>query len=457
LTTRRCTFDGFEVDSTHLLAVAATVAPIVDGDDDPTSRGPIPIADLSGVKLGNFVIEGLLGRGGMATVWSAVHQNLGSFVAIKILAPHITDTDEAQARFFREAKVSAQLAHAHVVKVIDFARDPNIGAYIVMERLSGDPLDRLLAETGPLPEERATSIALQIADALGAAHDLGIVHRDVKPANVFVTRSLGRDFVKVVDFGIAKLSLDRATALTRSGKLFGTPLYMSPEQWDDSEVGPASDIYSLGVVLYEMMTGRLPLSGSAMIEMAKQVALTQPRSMRVHRPELSSDIDAIVLRCLRKEPGERFASMAELTARLREAQGAYGVSLRGGRHERSTRRVAVLLTVGAVAVAALLAVGSPWTRRPSGNAQLSPAIIPAAEPLEPPNMAPAPASGPAKTPDPAPSVSAALAPSTPVTATVAAPRKPRFSPRSPVPTPGDVGPKTPPAEKLDEEDVLRKR
>jgi serine/threonine protein kinase len=348
LATRRCPVDGFEVDSSHVLAVATTIEP---NSGVPSRRSPSlpPAEDLTGTKLGRYVIEGLLGRGGMATVWRAVHEELGGSVAIKVLDKRVVETEDAQERFLREAKVAARLNHDHVVKVIDFARDPVVGSYIVMELLDGRPLDRLLA-SGPLDEARAIALGLQIADALAAAHAMGIIHRDLKPGNVFVIRALGMEAVKVVDFGIAKLSIEKATALTRPGKLFGTPLYMSPEQWDNADVGPASDVYSLGVVLYEMLTGHLPISGSVMTEMAKNVALTSPRSLRTHRPNISPALDAVVLRCLEKDAKNRFASMAELTNALREAQRtpSRSVTITGQQRVAQNKRSALIF--GAVAV-----------------------------------------------------------------------------------------------------------
>ncbi|AKU98212.1 serine/threonine protein kinase [Labilithrix luteola] len=348
--------DGHLLDS--VLAVAPTVTPTVG----PRSE---VILDLVGRKLGKYVVRELIGQGGMATVWSAVHEELGGVVAIKLLDARLLDGD-APERFLREARVSAQLNHDHVVKVIDFARDPEFGSYIIMERLTGHPLDRVLASQGPLEERRVIALAMQIADALGAAHEAGIVHRDLKPGNVFLTRALGTEVVKVVDFGIAGVSAERTTLLTRSGAMFGTPLYMSPEQWDGVQVGPASDIYSLGVVMFEMLTGRLPIAAGALTEMAKKVALMEAPSMLTVRPDLSPELDAIVLRCLRKHRSERFASMRELAEALRNVGAPRTSRVPPAASIPAPARIApveknhklVVATVGGlIALVALLAIG----------------------------------------------------------------------------------------------------
>ncbi|AKU98784.1 serine/threonine protein kinase [Labilithrix luteola] len=338
---RRCPIDGYEIDDTDLLAVAATITP----EQLATQKTAGANGDLVGRKLGKYVLKELIGRGATASVWSAEHQEIGGNVAVKVLDQRPVDGAEAHERFLREARVSAKLDHDHVVKVIDFGRDASVGSYIVMERLTGQPLDRLIAAEAPLDERRVVALALQVTDALGAAHALGIVHRDLKPGNIFLTRSLGTEVVKVVDFGIARVTFERATDLTGAGVVYGTPLYMSPEQWDNVGVGPASDIYALGVVLYEALTGRLPIAATAITEMAKKVALEEPPSMRATRPNLSPGVDAIVLRCLQKEPEDRFATMMDLADSLRELQD------RKTAPKRSRLKGLVLPAVGAVLLA----------------------------------------------------------------------------------------------------------
>lgn len=458
LAVRRCPDDGFEVDSSHILAVATTIDPTPSGTPPrPRPSGPVPARSLVGTKLGRYVIEELLGRGGMATVWKARHEELGGFVAIKVLDQRIDERaerarsskaegDDAQERFLREAKVSAQLNHDHVVKVIDFARDPEVGSYIVMELLSGLPLDRIIAAEAPLSESRTIAIALQIADALAAAHAVGIVHRDLKPGNVFVTRALGAELIKVVDFGIAKLSIDRATALTVPGKLFGTPLYMSPEQWDNAGVGPRSDIYSFGVVLYEMLTGRLPISGGAMTEMARNVALTSPKSMRAHRASISPALDALVLRCLAKEPEGRYASMTEVGAALRVLAAGGRPAEPGGFRPRYVLPV----VVGAAMVGTFLFLRLREPAPPHA----------AVDPPPPKTVAAATAPPDAPTADPQ---TTPIASSSVPSASVTAPAQ--HPPPLPIPLGGkpnpraghDAGKKPPSSSASDDDDLLRKK
>src|SRR5262249_40533834 len=153
----------------------------------------------------------------------------------------------------------------------------------------GRGLDRVLSAEGPLEESRAVSFALQIADALAAAHAHGIVHRDLKPANIFVTKTLNTEILKVMDFGIAKTAMNTALALTRPGEIYGTPLYMSPEQWDNAAITEASDIYSFGIVLYEMLAGKPPLNGSVLTELVKNVVLREPPPLTLHRPTISPE------------------------------------------------------------------------------------------------------------------------------------------------------------------------
>lgn len=349
------------------LAVATTMHP----DGRKSDRAP-PSNGLVGKRVGRYVVDRLLGKGGMATVWRAVHEQLGGEVAIKVLAPEAVRGEEELERFFREAKVSAQLNHDHVVKVIDFARDPNVGSYIVMELLNGRGLDRVLSAEGPLEESRAVAFALQITDALAAAHAHGIVHRDLKPANIFVTKTLNTEIVKVMDFGIAKTPMSTALALTRPGEIYGTPLYMSPEQWDNADITEASDIYSFGIVLYEMLAGKPPLNGSVLTELVKNVVLREPPPLTLHRPNISPELDAIVLRCLRKQPSQRFANMRELREALERAQNRFDVThtMNGaglsGRRTARPRRPALFgfvtaLGIGAVAAAATFA-GVSWHR-----------------------------------------------------------------------------------------------
>ena len=432
-----------------------------------TETIPPGSGSLVGRRIGRYVIDGLLGKGGMATVWRAVHAELGGEVAIKILAPEAVRGEEEIQRFFREAKVSAQLNHDHVVRVIDFARDPELGAYIVMELLRGLNLDRVLRAEGPLEEGRAVALALQIADALVAAHAHGIIHRDLKPANIFVTRTLGAEVVKVVDFGIAKVPTS-SMSLTRPGEIYGTPRYMSPEQWEGAPITEASDIYSIGVVLYEMLAGKVPVTGPGWTQLAINVALNDIAPIATHRPGISPSIDAIVLRCLRKNPSERFGSMRELQEALERVRDGFDVTfpLPGGsippissdaspnpRRRRSRWRFVPLLATIATVAAGIGYVSGRWPESLRLLGSGRPASAPATAPM--PTEAPPPARAlPAESPEASPkasrhpegasendpassgataasAASAAAAPVPRPPMTRAAPRRPRATPSLP--------------------------
>lgn len=249
-----------------------------------------------------------IGSGGMGTVYEAKHVDLGTRVAIKVLAVDALATEDARARFVREARVAAQLRSVHVAKVVDVDVTDDDRPFMVLELLEGNDLSVEIAR-GPLPVPTAVDYARQALEALGEAHRYGIVHRDVKPANLFVCRAppgVQRRAIKVLDFGIAKVSGgERLTATTDS---FGTPQYMSPEQIRAvHDVGPASDLWSMGVVLYECLTGRLPYEGNATRVIASIVAASVPPPRRF-RQEIPPGLEAVVMKALEKDEAKRYAT-----------------------------------------------------------------------------------------------------------------------------------------------------
>ena len=231
------------------------------GASDPTKRGE---RDLVGrILAGRYAIERVIGRGGMGIVYEARHVTVGRRVAVKVLRPDLARNAEATMRFQREAQVAGSIGHEHIVEVFDFGYSDEGDAYIAMELLEGTDLGALVRESGPLPVGRALEVARQVASALGAAHEKGIVHRDLKSENVFVVAREGRDFVKVVDFGISKvLEADENQPITHEGTLLGTPHYMAPEQsTSGADTDARADLYALGCILFEMLTGKLPFTG----------------------------------------------------------------------------------------------------------------------------------------------------------------------------------------------------
>lgn len=258
-------------------------------------------------------------------MYEAQHLRLGGKVAIKVLSSQLAADPKFRERFKREARSAAQIHHPNVVQIIDFGETPGGSAFFAMELLKGRDLQAVLREHAPLPWRRAQHLLVQAADALGAAHHCGIIHRDVKPANCFVLESEGvRDFVKLLDFGIAKIHAAPTgdsvilKNLTGTGEIFGTAKYMAPEQAYGSSDDPRVDVYSLGVVAYEMLTGRVPFNGTTAFEILTRHINDEPRPPRELQPTIPEALDAIVLRAMEKQPSRRFATMDELARALRK-------------------------------------------------------------------------------------------------------------------------------------------
>jgi eukaryotic-like serine/threonine-protein kinase len=268
---------------------------------------------MSGETIaGRYELERLVGTGGMSSVYCALDTLLERRVALKVLHPHYGGDDEYVERFRREARSVAQLSHPNIVTVIDRGEDDG-QQYIVFEYIDGENLKELVDRTGPLPTRRAIELALQIAEALAFAHQHGLVHRDVKPQNVLITPD---GDAKVTDFGIAR-SLDVEHGVTQTGTVLGTSNYLSPEQARGQTVTPATDVYSLGVVLYEMLTGEVPFPGENFVAVAMKHINDEPPSLLERRPDVPMRLVAAVDRALAKDPARRFASMDAFAAELR--------------------------------------------------------------------------------------------------------------------------------------------
>src|SRR5579862_5676599 len=266
-----------------------------------------------------YELEQLVHHGGMSTVYRGYDRLLERNVALKVLHPHSGDDPEYIERFRREARAVAQLSHPHIVTVID--RGSAEGhQFIVFEYVEGENLKQLIERTGPLPVDRAVEIGIEIADALSFAHAHDLVHRDVKPQNVLID-STGS--AKVTDFGIAR-SLDVERGVTQTGTVLGTSNYLSPEQAEGRPVTPASDIYSLGVVLYEMLTGEVPFRGDNLVVVAMKHVTETPPSLRLHRPDLPPRLARAVERALEKDPARRFPSMDAFADELRRCRDDLG-------------------------------------------------------------------------------------------------------------------------------------
>ncbi len=311
---------------------------------------------------GRYRLEQLVGRGGMAAVWRATDVEFDRVVAVKVLHARHTDDEEFAERFRREARVVARLSHPHLVRLLD-AGEEEAGPYLVLELVEGETLKERLQREGPLPPDEAVRLCGQVADALEYAHGQGVVHRDIKSQNVLLTP---RGDAKLADFGIARLlEGEGERGLTQTDMLVGSADYIAPEQAEGHEVDARTDIYSLGIVLWECLTGELPFTGDGFLALAmKQVKEPLP-DPRQRVPGVPAHLAAVVLRCGAKHPARRFPSAAALAAALAD-DGTGGtavvpvdedddeITARVARPRR--RRVAGILAAVAAAAAGVLVV-----------------------------------------------------------------------------------------------------
>jgi predicted Ser/Thr protein kinase len=266
---------------------------------------------------GRYRIERLLGEGGMGMVYKAVHTTLGKQLAIKVLRPEVSKNEEILLRFRQEAQSASQIGNPHIIDISDFGTLPDGSTYFVMEYLAGKSLTVALFEA-KFSTARTIHVIKQLAGALGAAHEIGIVHRDLKPDNVqLIERGGQKDFVKVLDFGIAKVG-GSTSKLTQAGQVFGTPHYMSPEQCAGASVDQRTDIYAVGVMLYEMVCGKVPFDADNLMGILTKHLYENPVAPHDLAPpaDCPPALEAIVMKCLQKKPEQRYQSMAELAADL---------------------------------------------------------------------------------------------------------------------------------------------
>ena len=291
----------------------------------------LPVTDpLVGRTLDEkYYLEERLGSGGMGKVYRARHLSMDRPVAIKFLHTRFSEDEAARTRLLTEARAAVALRHANAVSVTDFGQTVEGWVYIVMELLEGRTLREILSREAPLETARAMSIMLQASDAVAAAHHAGIIHRDLKPSNILITQSADQPAaVKVFDFGIAKFftgNNDDPSELTQSNSVIGTPRYMSPEQHNGAELTPATDVYSLGVILYEMLTGMVPFSGSTPAEIAEKHINNPPHSPREVVAAIPEEVERIVLHALEKEPSDRPPNAAEFRRELLETADRLGL------------------------------------------------------------------------------------------------------------------------------------
>jgi len=275
-------------------------------------------------QLGQYRLTQLIGSGGMGEVYLAEHQMMKRPVAIKVIRPNRANDPGALARFEREVRATSRLSHWNTIEIFDYGRTADGTFYYVMEYLPGLSIAELVERHGPLWPERAVYLLQQTCDALGEAHALGLIHRDIKPGNIFAAERGGHyDVAKLLDFGLAKRMIsttDESVQLTGEGSITGSPLYMAPEQATGGEPDARSDVYSLGAVAYYMLTGRPPFPGDNAIKVMIAQATEPVTPPSVYRPDIPADLEAIVLRCLAKSPSDRFQDTASLSAALADCE-----------------------------------------------------------------------------------------------------------------------------------------
>jgi serine/threonine-protein kinase len=292
---------------------------------DETSSQPAE-GDLTGTVLHDrYMILRQLGEGGMGTVYLAEHTTIRKKFAVKVLSGEFAHKKDLVDRFLQEARAASMIAQQNVVEISDFGDTPDGSVFFVMEHLDGEDLSGTVEREGALPWSRVRGIMLQVCDALSAAHDAGIYHRDMKPENCFrITRGGNEDFIKVLDFGIAKVTDDEGEGkgLTKTGMIFGTPEYMSPEQAQGKKVDHRVDVYAAGVIMYELLTGRVPFLGDTFMAILSKHMFEVPEAPSAVNPEaeITAEMEAVILKAMQKDRDLRFADMRE----MKEAIAAVG-------------------------------------------------------------------------------------------------------------------------------------
>ncbi|MDP2343407.1 MAG: serine/threonine-protein kinase [Deltaproteobacteria bacterium] len=277
---------------------------------------------LGAIIARKFKIEKVLGVGGMGKVYKARQLALDKAVVVKVLHDQFRDDPQLVQRFQREARAASRLNHPNSIQIIDFGQDEGGVVFMAMEFLQGQDLFAMLKKEGPLESVRLAKVMIQVCSALAEAHEMKVIHRDLKPENIMIEDRRGqRDFVKVLDFGIAKIQdpqENAGQALTQMGMVCGTPEYMSPEQARGLALDPRSDIYSLGIILYQLATGELPFTADTPIGIVTKHILEKPIPPRQKRPQIPEEMERIILKALEKEPGGRFDTVVQMGEALEE-------------------------------------------------------------------------------------------------------------------------------------------
>ena len=376
------------------------------GQAPPASEELVP-PKPSGTLLGSYRLLQVLGEGGMGIVYLAEHVRLGRRVAVKLLRSEFAEDALAVSRFFAEARAVNQIQQENIVEITDFVENPTGDNYYIMEFLPGLNLGQVIERDGHLELSRALGIVVQMCSALASVHDAGIVHRDLKPENVFLTERGGqKDYVKLLDFGIAKLGLeDDGLAMHRTGVgvILGTPAYMSPEQASGVPVDHRSDIYAIGLILYELITRRSPFDGTNFGEMlVARLSTMPPLPSSAASEPVPEALDALVMQCLLMNRDGRPATVREVETRLREIAAAHDCALETFVEQRppASRRTMRLVVAAAVAVTALLGVLALVRSRAPAPAATPAPVVRVTPPASPPAASPPPIAEAPATPAP---------------------------------------------------------
>jgi eukaryotic-like serine/threonine-protein kinase len=326
-------------------------------------------------RIGRFEVQERIGEGAMADVYRAYDPSISRVLAIKVLKPQFRRDREYVARFLREAKAAGALSHPNIVTIFDVG-EAGGHPYIAMELLDGEPLDRIVARRGRLPPGEVIAIGLQLAEALRYAHGEGVVHRDIKPSNIIV--SGGGRALKILDFGIARLDnparADAEALMTQAGQVLGTPRYMSPEQALGREIDGRSDLFSVGVVLYELITGQRAFSGANAVVLALQITQQEPEPIDRAAPDAPRGLQFVIGKLLSKRAERRYADGAQLAQALAREQRAFAAVNReaGGRRRNLPLQLRLALTMAAVTGLALaLSIGLALKREHEAMRQMA--------------------------------------------------------------------------------------
>jgi serine/threonine protein kinase/HAMP domain-containing protein len=341
----------FDTDSTR----------VTGGTGAPSRFDTLPTADRADRtanaprQVGRYRVINRIGRGGMASVYKAHDPSIDRALAIKFLHPEYCEQEEYRGRFLREARAAGNLSHPNIVTVHDVGEIDH-RPYMAMELIEGEPLNELMSRVGPMPLADVISLGIQLGKALDYAHSKGVVHRDIKPSNIMCVS--GAQLVKVTDFGIAHVTSSSAGGDTRVGDVLGTPQYMSPEQTKGSKVDGRSDLFSVGIILYQMLSGQAPFKSDSIVALAVMIANDEPVPIQKLRPDIPQDLRRIVERCLAKNPDRRFQTGRELAdAMIRLQRELEDEAREKGKSKIVPLRVKWALTMGFVVFVVMAATG----------------------------------------------------------------------------------------------------